>query len=121
ARPAQIGVATDGPERTASGQRGPAVLAPCGSPGDHRAVAHRARRDPPGPHGCPGTHDELVQADSGDLTTQDRRPLDVERQDAHFKLRNSPTTRPSTRTSLLRIGSIVSFSGCKRTWSLSLK
>jgi hypothetical protein len=36
-------------------------------------------------------------------------------------LRSSPTTRPSTLTSLLRIGSIVSFSGCRRMWSASLK
>jgi hypothetical protein len=36
-------------------------------------------------------------------------------------LRSSPTTRPSTLTSLLRIGSIVSFSGCRRMWSDSLK
>ena len=32
-----------------------------------------------------------------------------------------PTTRPSTRTSRLRIGSISSFSGCRRTWSASRK
>jgi hypothetical protein len=37
------------------------------------------------------------------------------------RLLSSPTTRPSTLTSLLRIGSIASFSGCRRMWSGSRK
>ncbi len=36
-------------------------------------------------------------------------------------LRISPTTRPRTLTSRTRIGSIVSFSGCRRMWSPSRK
>ena len=39
----------------------------------------------------------------------------------HGTLRNRPTTRPRTRTSCERIGSIVAFSGCRRTWSASRK
>src|SRR5204863_89671 len=39
----------------------------------------------------------------------------------HVTLLNSPTTLPRTRTSLDRMGSIVSFSGCRRTWSFSRK
>src|SRR4051794_303517 len=36
-------------------------------------------------------------------------------------LLNTPTTRPRIRTSLERMGSISSFSGCRRTWSDSRK
>jgi hypothetical protein len=34
-------------------------------------------------------------------------------------LRKTPTTRPRTLASVVRIGSIWSFSGCSRTWSFS--
>ena len=40
-------------------------------------------------------------------------------QRAHATFLKTPTTRPSTRTSRERIGSMVSFSGCRRTWSAS--
>jgi len=40
-------------------------------------------------------------------------PIESERR-AHATLRKTPTTRPSTRTSRLRIGSIAAFSGWSR-------
>jgi hypothetical protein len=51
----------------------------------------------------------------GRLATQVPRSRWGQSQGAHEMFLISPTTRPSTRTSRLRIGSMVEFSGWRRT------
>ena len=43
------------------------------------------------------------------------------RRRAHETFLKTPTTRPSNSASVVRIGSIASFSGWSRTWSASRK
>ena len=94
--------------------------------GAHRLAADRAVDGPMAPELGPGAGDELIQ---GRLVVASARgpgprvapswPWHSSARPPHEMLRISPTTLPSTWTSRLRIGSIVSFSGCRRMWSLS--
>ena len=110
--------------------RAPGAFLPIG--GRPRVGRPRGRWTRPRPH---------ADAQSSGLYATDRRPPDrlrpanlssgatgdasppapPENGGAHQRLLSNPTTRPRTLTSLLRIGSMVSFSGCRRMWSASRK
>ena len=108
-----------------SGLHRPGVRAELGV---HLAAAHRALRDPMSgePLHTPTSNSSRARAHRPSLrrtASAERTPLAAPERSPprHLMLRISPTTLPSTRTSLLRIGSIVSFSGCRRMWSASRK
>src|SRR3954469_2863487 len=92
-------------------------------PRHHLAVADRAGHDVVRSEALPGSRDDVLErlaAPGGGI--EQRWLCDVAGQgDGHGTLRYRPTTFPSTRTSFERIGSMVVFSGCRRTWSTSWK
>ena len=71
-----------------------------------------------GGESLPNPDEMLIE---GWLAAQVPEPRWRQGQGAHEMFLISPTTRPSTRTSRLRIGSMVAFSGWSRTWSASWK
>ena len=75
-------------------------------------MTHRALDPAVSRQGLPGAEDLIFKRHLGRLK---QARLFFNREGGHETLRKTPTTRPSTRTSRLRIGFMLLFSG----WSLT--
>jgi hypothetical protein len=62
--------------------------------------------------GLPGAEDLILERHLGRL---EQAGLRFDGKDRHETLLKTPTTRPSRRTSRVRIGFMLLFSGCNRT------
>src|SRR3954451_13119354 len=98
-----------GPVAGASGELGPAGFA---TRGHQLSVTHRALRPALSRQGLPGAEDRFFKRHLGRLM---QAGLLFDRKDGHETLLKTPTTRPSRRTSRVRIGFMLLFSGCSRT------
>src|SRR4051794_3582325 len=106
------------PPRRALAQLGSAAGAGDGrAGGGHTLAADRAVGLALSLELAPGPVEALLEREPTDL---DRRERKRGSQSRHQPLLQTPTTRPSSSSSRVRIGSIWSFSGWSRTWSFSL-
>jgi len=75
-------------------------------------MTHRAVRPAVSRQGLPGAEDLIFKRHLGRL---EQACLGFDRDRGHETLLKTPTTRPNRRTSRLRIGFMLLFSGCNRT------
>src|SRR4051794_21729290 len=111
---------------------------PAAAPGvaraGHLGAAHRALRRPGGVQALPYAIEPLLEREPAAVGTtkslvaararwRERHLREPRRccHRAHETLLNTPTTRPITAASRVRMGSIASFSGWSRMWSDSRK
>jgi hypothetical protein len=74
-------------------------------------MTHRALRSAVSRQGLPGAEDQLFERHLGRL---EQTGLLLDRESGHETLLKTPTTRPSRRTSRVRIGFMLLFSGWSR-------
>ena len=75
-------------------------------------MTHRALRPAVSHQGLPGAEDLILERHLGRL---EQAGLLFDRENGQETLLKTPTTRPSRRTSRVRIGFMLLFSGCSRT------
>ena len=75
-------------------------------------MTHRALGPAASHQGLPGAEDVILERPIGRL---EQASLRFNSENGHETLLKTPTTRPSTRTSRVRIGFMLLFSGCSRT------